>query len=945
MTVPGGYKSVTHPRFAFDHFTRWTPIVFPLCCRLNLDKWTRHKVSVNQHDMPPSTSLTTTPRTGLKSFLMAILVMGAVLALIFHKSFAPDLIVFSNDGPLGAISAKSGELPSGFTGVWQDLNWIGVKGISAPPNLTALLDWIVGPYIFSKFYPPIALLFLGLSVWIFFRQLGFHPAVCVLGGLAAALNMDVFSHACWGLPTRALTLGGVFLALAALYSATRSLPWIKVALAGWAVALGIMEGFDVGAIFSVYVAAFAFFLSLTESGSAPQRITKGALRVVIVALCAGLFAAHALTSLVGTQIQGVAEMKQDPSTKGQRWDAATMWSLPKIETLRVIIPGLFGYRMEPPDESNYWGSVGQTPGVPQTRHSGSGEYAGVLVVLVALWGLYRSGQKKESPFTEIERRFIWFWGGATFLSLLFAFGRHAPFYQIIYKLPYFSTIRNPIKFMHPFQLGLLVLFGYGLQGLFRRCLEKNLLKTGSLKGQLKAWWPTASPLDKKWTIGSIAFLALCVLSWLLYFSSRRELDRYLQTAGFAPDMATSMARFSSGEVGLFIVFAALSILLLIVILSGGLSGPRAKLAWIALGVLLVVDLSRANTPWLIYWNFNEKYATNPVIDFLKQKPLERRVSARFMPKSRAFLVPDTTVPVLFEWLQHHFQYYNIQSLDIIQMPRVPEMDEAYLQALEPKSKTNIASIGRLWQLTSTRHLLGAKEYLDTLNQQIDPEKHRFRIQAPFDFALRNPPSTNAPRIEDVTAVTKAAGQYAIFEFAGALPRAKLYSQWQTRTNDKEVLQMLPDPSFDPAQTVLVSNASPIPSSGPISTNPNPSTVTFVDYAPKRLHLKSQAATPTVLLLNDKFDPDWKVTVDGKPETLLRCNFIMRGVYLSAGNHTIEFSFEPPLTGLYISLAAIAVGLILCGLVAFSPTAPEPSTASHSTDAATQKSKLEPAKAT
>jgi hypothetical protein len=52
-----------------------------------------------------------------------------------------------------------------------------------------------------------------------------------------------------------------------------------------------------------------------------------------------------------------------------------------------------------------------------------------------------------------------------------------------------------------------------------------------------------------------------------------------------------------------------------------------------------------------------------------------------------------------------------------------------------------------------------------------------------------------------------------------------------------------------------------------------------------------------------------VTVDGKPAQLLRCNFIMRGVFLpAAGQHTVAFSFSQPLGRLYITLAAALVGL-------------------------------------
>ena len=49
------------------------------------------------------------------------------------------------------------------------------------------------------------------------------------------------------------------------------------------------------------------------------------------------------------------------------------------------------------------------------------------------------------------------------------------------------------------------------------------------------------------------------------------------------------------------------------------------------------------------------------------------------------------------------------------------------------------------------------------------------------------------------------------------------------------------------------------------------TVEFASYSPKQIELSVKAAAPSVLLLNDKYDPDWKVSVNGQPAKLLRCN--------------------------------------------------------------------------
>jgi uncharacterized membrane protein YfhO len=80
-------------------------------------------------------------------------------------------------------------------------------------------------------------------------------------------------------------------------------------------------------------------------------------------------------------------------------------------------------------------------------------------------------------------------------------------------------------------------------------------------------------------------------------------------------------------------------------------------------------------------------------------------------------------------------------------------------------------------------------------------------------------------------------------------------------------------------------------------------------------LKTSATAPGVLLLNDKHDPGWRVTIDGVPAPLLRCNYVMRGVYLpTPGEHTVEFVFARPLLPFYLSLAAVGVGIVLLGLV-------------------------------
>lgn len=870
---------------------------------------------------------------------MLVPLLLLVLGVLFRDNFVPGQTLFSNDGPLGQQVTACNHLPEAFSGTWQDINTIGTRG-GAFPSITYGLLWLLGPVGFSKFYAPATLLILGLGAWCFFRQLGLAPLACVLGGLAAALDSSFFSAACWGVGTHPLTVGMEFFALAALADTTSPKRWLRVVLGGLAVGMGVMEGADIGAIFSIYVAAFVVFQSWTAEGQRIKTLSLGVIRIVVVALFAGFIAFHAISVLVTTQIKGVVGTQQDKETKQQHWDFATQWSLPKREALGFVIPGLFGYRMDTQGGGAYWGAVGRDPnwdryfangkqGPPpggSMRFAGGGSYSGILVLLIGAWAVFQSLRKKDSVFSLVTRRWIWFWGGVFAVSLLLAFGRFAPFYQFLYALPYFSTIRNPAKFTYLCNWALVVIFAYGVNGLWRQYMEASAVKGGVVRETLSQWWRRVRGFDRRWTTGCATALGICALGWLIYASSGDAFEKYLQEVQIDPTNAHLIASFSAEQVGVFLVLFAAAAVLVTLTLSGAFRGSRAKWGGILLGLLMVADLGRANAPWIVNWDYEQKYATNPILDILRQEPYEHRVGSlpRWLPQ--VFRIPPQLAEVEqyfrqlygIEWTQHHFLYYNIQTPEVIQMPRMAEDLAAFEGRFFPfTSPTNIQLwlVARQWQLTNTRYLLGPAAFLDLLNHQFDPAHQDFRIAERFDIVPK-PGVVRLTKLEELTAVLSTNGPFALFEYSGALPRAKLYSNWQISTNDQATLDELANASFDPAKTVLVSGGV-APATG--TTNQPAGEVKFAHYAPKDIVFDATAAAPSVLLLNDRFDSAWKVFVDGKEERLLRCNYIMRGVYLAPGAHKVEFKFALPMGSFYVSLSAIVLGLLLCGILPLVPT--------------------------
>jgi hypothetical protein len=744
-----------------------------------------------------------------------------------------------------------------------------------------------------------------MSAWHCLRKHGFQPMVCFAGGITAALNMNSFSASCWGLPSRALAMATALLAIGFIRSSIQSQAVPKIILAGLAVGMGVMEAYDVGALYSLYVAAFGLFFYFIQTRGRPAlRLGKATGAVALVATCAVLISAQTLSTLVGTQVQGVAGMKQTAEAKEMRWNEATQWSLPKAEAIRVLIPGFFGYRMDTPDGGGYWGAVGQDPrwrqfrkGYP--RNSGAGEYAGVIVVLLAAWAVMQALRAGNSPFAPLDRRLILFWTLAAVVSLLLAFGRHAPFYQFFYALPYFSTVRNPLKFMHPFHLSLIVLFGYGLQDMARRYLQAPAALTAGLRHPIQAWRGVATGAERKWFYGCIVFFVLSLLGWLALIFSKPELQRYMQADGIDPAQVPDAIRFCVHETGMYLIYLALSLGILFAVLTRAFSGRHRVLGWLAIVGILVVDLWRANLPWIIHYDYKVKYASNAILDILKADKTHARVTApEFLLAGEA----KSFYGIFYEWIEHQFLYYRIPCLDVNQMAR-------------PKSDFQIFKLGvffpdparmhlqrRLWELTGTRFILGMTGFLDSLNQQLDPAQKRFRVHAQFSFERRADGGIG-------TAI-QTNGPFALFEFSGALPRVSLYAHWVGNVTDEAALQRLTSDDFNPRETVLIAEDIQPPAKTAARIASNTASAEILTLKSKQVVVETRADQAVVLLLTDYYDSGWSVTVDGQAAKILRCNYLMRGVQLAPGSHRVEFRYATSLFPFYVSLVGVVVGVIM-----------------------------------
>jgi hypothetical protein len=83
---------------------------------------------------------------------------------------------------------------------------------------------------------------------------------------------------------------------------------------------------------------------------------------------------------------------------------------------------------------------------------------------------------------------------------------------------------------------------------------------------------------------------------------------------------------------------------------------------------------------------------------------------------------------------------------------------------------------------------------------------------------------------------------------------------------------------------------------------------LVEDLPSRVVVEATATRSALLVLRDSYAPDWRAEVDGVPAPIVRANGIQRGVFLTAGRHTVGFAYRPRdlFSGLTLSGAALVI---------------------------------------
>lgn len=161
------------------------------------------------------------------------------------------------------------------------------------------------------------------------------------------------------------------------------------------------------------------------------------------------------------------------------------------------------------------------------------------------------------------------------------------------------------------------------------------------------------------------------------------------------------------------------------------------------------------------------------------------------------------------------------------------------------------------------------------------------------------------------ALVRSKGGNKLIAASGVMPHAVLVRDAISLPKLEDHLKYMKREDFEPQRQVLLVGAatnhvSSVSKADDMSGRND--FVTVVGYYPKRIELKSASDSDRYLVLSELFYPGWHAYVDGKEVPILRADFLLRAIPLTAGKHDIVFVYRPMsfLAGAAVSLLTLSV---------------------------------------
>ncbi len=769
-------------------------------------------------------------------------------------------------------SLRQGELP-----LWNPYILAGVPFLAAGQHsamypLSALF-YVLPLWAAYGWYAALHLWLAGWLTYILGRTLRLSRPAALLAGIAFMFGGLMVTHQVFPMIVGAAVW--LALLLTAIERIARraeagapyglaSLP--DLALGAFALGMAMLAGHpEMYYYVGLTAAAFGLWrgLGIARSQGARRALGAWALLAAIALVGIGLGAAQWMPLL---------ELVQSNWREGgAAFEEVLGWAWPKRGLLALLMPDFFGNpshhsyldlftgQVTPVTvnalgnaiDSVYWGIKNYV--------EGSG-YIGVLPLVLAAIGLLR--RRKPAGFFALLALF----------SLACVFG--TPLYYLVYRLPGFSQVHTPFRWIYPYSLSAALLAGIGLDAMWeqRQAAQRRLAR----------WLDWLADRAVPWATLLAGAGVLGGLGASLLFKERATAlaERVMERLARAPEA------FADGR--MFYSYQARNLLILGLALAAGgaLLALRRRFRRRALwgaGLALVLLAELFAVGYGFYPRVDPALVAyrTPALEFLQADPDLFRITTYGDDKT---LQPNTAML---------YGLADIRGYDSI----IPRQYVEYMRLVHPQGMLPYNQIAPVPG--------GSPEALDSPLLDLLNVKYVVTTQT-----IERPGYTLAYE-----------GEVRIYENADALPRAFLVPRARVVADDAERQAALL--ALDPRYEVILEEPleEPLPEAPP---DPFPLEVEAIHYTINEVTITVDTPAPAMLVLADSYFPGWVAYIRppdvADPEqaeralTLYRADGNFRAVQVPAGRHVVRFKYSPDAVkfGLYLSFVAGVIAVLCLG---------------------------------
>jgi hypothetical protein len=132
------------------------------------------------------------------------------------------------------------------------------------------------------------------------------------------------------------------------------------------------------------------------------------------------------------------------------------------------------------------------------------------------------------------------------------------------------------------------------------------------------------------------------------------------------------------------------------------------------------------------------------------------------------------------------------------------------------------------------------------------------------------------------------GKWRVYKNKNVLPRAMIFYNYKTITDNSEIISTLFSKNFDYKSHLILEET-------PSEVQPQdkePEKATIINYQSNKISITTNSSSKGLLFLSDVYYPGWHAYVDGKQTSVYRADYAFRAVPIDAGKHTVEFTYQP-----------------------------------------------------